>query len=53
MIEMIEVIADENIVCPFCGEKDFDKIGLKTHLIEFCEEYTQIEKRRTLFGGGD
>ena len=28
-----------DIVCPFCGEKDFDKIGLKDHLERFCEEY--------------
>lgn len=22
----------ENLVCPFCGQGDFDKIGLKNHL---------------------
>lgn len=22
----------ENLVCPFCGQSDFDKIGLKNHL---------------------
>ena len=27
------------IECPFCSEKDFDKIGLKYHLENHCEEY--------------
>ena len=27
------------IECPFCGKKDFDKIGLKYHLRNYCEEY--------------
>ena len=27
------------IECPFCGEDDFDKIGLKIHLTRYCEEY--------------
>jgi hypothetical protein len=29
----------ESLVCPFCNEGDFDKIGLKYHLINHCEEY--------------
>ena len=28
-----------NIICPFCGEEDFDLIGLKHHLQNHCEEY--------------
>ena len=24
---------DENIICPFCNESDFDLIGLKHHLV--------------------
>jgi len=27
------------IECPFCGEKDFDKIGLKYHLNNYCINY--------------
>jgi len=27
------------IECPFCGEKDFDKTGLKYHLYNYCQEY--------------
>ncbi len=27
------------IECPFCGEDDFDKIGLKIHLAFHCNEY--------------
>ncbi len=27
------------IKCPFCGEDDFDLIGLKYHLINYCDEY--------------
>ena len=30
------------IECPFCGEKDFDKIGLKYHLENHCNEYRHI-----------
>lgn len=32
----------DKITCPFCGEKDFDKIGLKHHLIVHCDEYDGI-----------
>lgn len=27
------------VVCPFCGENDFDLIGLKCHLARHCEPY--------------
>lgn len=27
-----------DIVCPFCGDSDFDHIGLKIHLT-YCEKY--------------
>lgn len=30
---------NKEIECPFCGEKGFDKIGLKYHLEIYCEEY--------------
>ncbi len=29
----------ETIECPFCHEKDFDKIGLKNHLLDDCRVY--------------
>ncbi len=28
-----------DLVCPFCGDDNFDKIGLKHHLNVHCEEY--------------
>lgn len=30
---------DKLINCPFCNEGNFDKIGLKHHLNNYCEEY--------------
>jgi len=36
----------EEIICPFCGEDDFDKIGLKNHLHRYCEVYENIEPIR-------
>jgi hypothetical protein len=33
----------EDIVCPFCSEKDFDLEGLKIHLTSgHCEEFSNI-----------
>lgn len=40
---------DDLLECPFCGEDDFDKIGLKYHLQNGnCEIYneTEITERR-------
>lgn len=31
------------IVCPFCGENGFDKMGLKYHLRNYCKEYQNTE----------
>ena len=29
--------------CPFCGEKDFDRLGLKIHFIRgYCDEYEKL-----------
>jgi len=28
-----------NIICPFCGEEDFDLRGLKHHLENYCTVY--------------
>ncbi len=33
----------QDIVCPFCGEEDFDKIGLKWHLQTHCGIYQETE----------
>lgn len=27
------------LVCPFCGETEFDRIGLKNHLERHCSEW--------------
>ena len=40
---------NEYIKCPFCGEDDFDLIGLKNHLLCHCEEFEQTEKLLTRF----
>jgi hypothetical protein len=32
----------ENLICPFCGDDGFDKIGLKIHLTCWCEEYQMV-----------
>lgn len=29
--------------CPFCGERDFDLVGLKGHLLNTCEEFDKTE----------
>jgi|GEM_PF-4962487 len=31
------------LTCPFCGEDDFDDVGLKIHLINYCEKYSDID----------
>jgi len=33
-----------DITCPFCGEKGFDKYGLKYHLERWCKEYSDADK---------
>lgn len=30
------------ISCPFCGEDDFDLIGLKLHLLKWCETFESV-----------
>ena len=41
---------DELLCCPFCGEDDFDKEGLKGHIENgWCEEYNKTEYERKLF----
>jgi hypothetical protein len=31
------------IACPFCGESDFNLIGLKCHLLRHCKEFENTE----------
>jgi len=31
-----------DVVCPFCGERDFDLIGLKNHLKFYCNTYDEL-----------
>jgi len=31
------------LVCPFCGDDDFDAVGLKLHLTTYCEAYASVE----------
>jgi len=40
----------EEITCPFCGETDFDKIGLKIHLTCWCELYRNTPMHDPLTG---
>jgi len=36
---------DEDRVCPFCGERGFDLIGLKAHLQHGdCEKFESLER---------
>ena len=32
----------ENLICPFCGDDGFDKIGLKIHLTCWCKEAAML-----------
>jgi hypothetical protein len=27
--------------CQFCGESDFDLVGLKSHLLNYCEQFSE------------
>ena len=43
---------NQDIVCPFCGEADFDKSGLKGHFQnDGCEVYNSTEYKISLFRG--
>ena len=37
------------VLCPFCGEDDFDLIGLKSHLQHDCTEYQVVETLPRIF----
>ena len=34
--------------CPFCGEDDFDLIGLKYHIQNYCKVYDETKRLPTL-----
>jgi len=42
-MEKEEKVELNDIICPFCKEGDFDLIGLKHHLIHYCESYKSTE----------
>jgi hypothetical protein len=36
--------SNQDIVCPFCGEGDFDLIGLKRHFLNgWCECFNEVD----------
>lgn len=38
---------EATLICPFCGEMDFDRIGLFLHLMEWnCEQLFIVSKER-------
>lgn len=41
---------EETVSCPFCGERDFDLVGLKGHLIQDCEDFKDTESPIRVFG---
>lgn len=43
--------APSYVKCPFCGEDDFDLIGLKGHLKMDCEVFDKTEVRHRPFWG--
>jgi hypothetical protein len=41
-LEQHYIEEQQDIICPFCGEDGFDKIGLKYHLQTYCEPYKEL-----------
>jgi len=35
---------EKTVTCPFCNEEDFDKPGLKWHLLHECPDYDNTEE---------
>ena len=33
----------EDITCPFCGERGFDLVGLKTHIQVYCADFEKVD----------
>ena len=40
----IEKLKSEDVACPFCGEDDFDLIGLKYHIENHCNTFINTPK---------
>ena len=40
-VEVERLHVKDDLTCPFCWEADFDLIGLKNHLENFCKEYLE------------
>ncbi len=41
---------DNDMACPFCGETEFDEVGLKTHLVVgWCLIFDEIDEDVRLF----
>ena len=40
---MDDIEMDE-LTCPFCGDKDFDLIGLKYHIQNYCDKFNEVEE---------
>jgi hypothetical protein len=39
---VLDVLSESgNMICPFCGDDGFDRVGLKLHL-GHCEEYDRV-----------
>jgi transposase-like protein len=36
----------QNLYCPFCGEFDFDRIGLKSHITFHCDSFRDVSTLR-------
>lgn len=34
----------DNISCPFCEDTDFDLIGLKSHLLNYCDTFDDVPR---------
>ena len=42
--------SESDLTCAFCGEDDFDKAGLKTHFLYYCDEYDKVVPfKRSIF----
>jgi ribosomal protein L37AE/L43A len=45
LIELNKQDAEGELICPFCGDDDYDRIGLKAHLQRgFCDAYENTER---------
>ena len=34
------------VTCPFCGEIDFDHVGLKRHLMRYCLVFMEVDNEQ-------